>query len=99
MAVAFAQPTDVVKVSFQAEVRLADGAKRYNGWMPTGLSPGTRVSGESGKSCVYDHPLDSTGIGKENIFSFSLFNFLIYEFRRNLILRFSILTSLRKRIG
>ncbi|KAI1903197.1 hypothetical protein AGOR_G00024730 [Albula goreensis] len=33
MAVAFAQPTDVVKVRFQAQVRLADGAKRYNGTM------------------------------------------------------------------
>ncbi|XP_029924748.1 mitochondrial uncoupling protein 2-like [Myripristis murdjan] len=31
MAVAFAQPTDVVKVRFQAQVRLADGGKRYNG--------------------------------------------------------------------
>lgn len=31
MAVAFAQPTDVVKVRFQAQVRVADGAKRYNG--------------------------------------------------------------------
>ncbi|XP_061104443.1 mitochondrial uncoupling protein 2-like isoform X2 [Conger conger] len=33
MAVAFAQPTDVVKVRFQAQVRLADGTKRYNGTM------------------------------------------------------------------
>ncbi|XP_048840333.1 mitochondrial uncoupling protein 2-like [Brienomyrus brachyistius] len=33
MAVAFAQPTDVVKVRFQAQVRVADGAKRYNGTM------------------------------------------------------------------
>ncbi|XP_076025183.1 dicarboxylate carrier UCP2-like [Genypterus blacodes] len=33
MAVAFAQPTDVVKVRFQAQVRLADGGKRYNGTM------------------------------------------------------------------
>lgn len=33
MAVAFAQPTDVVKVRFQAQVRLTDGAKRYNGTM------------------------------------------------------------------
>ncbi|KAB5543305.1 hypothetical protein PHYPO_G00077520 [Pangasianodon hypophthalmus] len=33
MAVAFAQPTDVVKVRFQAQMRLADGAKRYNGTM------------------------------------------------------------------
>lgn len=33
MAVTFAQPTDVVKVRFQAQVRLADGAKRYNGTM------------------------------------------------------------------
>ena len=33
MAVAFAQPTDVVKVRFQAEVRLADGSRRYNGTM------------------------------------------------------------------
>ncbi|KAG7223286.1 hypothetical protein INR49_015642 [Caranx melampygus] len=31
MAVAFAQPTDVVKVRFQAQVRLADGGRRYNG--------------------------------------------------------------------
>ncbi|KAG7516177.1 hypothetical protein JOB18_024928 [Solea senegalensis] len=31
MAVAFAQPTDVVKVRFQAQVRLADGGKRYKG--------------------------------------------------------------------
>ncbi|XP_041864375.1 mitochondrial uncoupling protein 2-like [Melanotaenia boesemani] len=31
MAVAFAQPTDVVKVRFQAQIRLADGEKRYNG--------------------------------------------------------------------
>ncbi|KAI4892654.1 hypothetical protein NFI96_022788, partial [Prochilodus magdalenae] len=31
MAVAFAQPTDVVKVRFQAQVRVADGARRYNG--------------------------------------------------------------------
>lgn len=30
MAVAFAQPTDVVKVRFQAQVRLADGVRRYN---------------------------------------------------------------------
>lgn len=30
MAVAFAQPTDVVKVRFQAQVRL-DGVRRYNG--------------------------------------------------------------------
>ncbi|XP_070773637.1 dicarboxylate carrier UCP2-like isoform X2 [Enoplosus armatus] len=30
MAVAFAQPTDVVKVRFQAQVRLADGGRRYN---------------------------------------------------------------------
>lgn len=33
MAVAFAQPTDVVKVRFQAQIRVADGAKRYNGTM------------------------------------------------------------------
>uniref|UniRef100_A0A8C8MMP8 Mitochondrial uncoupling protein 2 n=1 Tax=Oncorhynchus tshawytscha TaxID=74940 RepID=A0A8C8MMP8_ONCTS len=33
MAVMFAQPTDVVKVRFQAQVRLADGVKRYNGTM------------------------------------------------------------------
>ncbi|KAJ8347787.1 hypothetical protein SKAU_G00263760 [Synaphobranchus kaupii] len=33
MAVAFAQPTDVVKVRFQAQVRLTDGVKRYNGTM------------------------------------------------------------------
>lgn len=33
MAVAFAQPTDVVKVRFQAQVRQADGVKRYNGTM------------------------------------------------------------------
>ncbi|KAG7484385.1 hypothetical protein MATL_G00048900 [Megalops atlanticus] len=33
MAVAFAQPTDVVKVRFQAQVRLADGERRYNGTM------------------------------------------------------------------
>lgn len=33
MAVTFAQPTDVVKVRFQAQMRLADGAKRYNGTM------------------------------------------------------------------
>ncbi|KAJ8280171.1 hypothetical protein GJAV_G00051390 [Gymnothorax javanicus] len=31
MAVTFAQPTDVVKVRFQAQVRLADGVRRYNG--------------------------------------------------------------------
>lgn len=33
MAVAFAQPTDVVKVRFQAQVRLPEsgGVKRYNG--------------------------------------------------------------------
>ncbi|XP_026995366.1 mitochondrial uncoupling protein 2-like [Tachysurus fulvidraco] len=31
MAVLFAQPTDVVKVRFQAQARLSDGAKRYNG--------------------------------------------------------------------
>lgn len=31
MAVAFAQPTDVVKVRFQAQVRMADGVRRYNG--------------------------------------------------------------------
>lgn len=31
MAVAFAQPTDVVKVRFQAQVRLSDGGRRYNG--------------------------------------------------------------------
>ncbi|KAM3868633.1 dicarboxylate carrier UCP2-like [Diretmus argenteus] len=30
MAVAFAQPTDVVKVRFQAQVPLADGGRRYN---------------------------------------------------------------------
>ncbi|KAM8834591.1 dicarboxylate carrier UCP2-like [Synchiropus picturatus] len=30
MAVAFAQPTDVVKVRFQAQVRLADGGRRYS---------------------------------------------------------------------
>ncbi|XP_074466750.1 uncharacterized protein LOC141752608 [Sebastes fasciatus] len=30
MAVALAQPTDVVKVRFQAQVRLADGGRRYN---------------------------------------------------------------------
>ncbi|XP_018547447.2 uncharacterized protein LOC108893680 [Lates calcarifer] len=30
MAVAFAQPTDVVKVRFQAQVRVADGGRRYN---------------------------------------------------------------------
>lgn len=30
MAVAFAQPTDVVKVRFQAQVRLSDGGRRYN---------------------------------------------------------------------
>ncbi|XP_043997451.1 uncharacterized protein LOC122845312 [Gambusia affinis] len=30
MAVAFAQPTDVVKVRFQAQVRMADGERRYN---------------------------------------------------------------------
>lgn len=30
MAVAFAQPTDVVKVRFQAQARLADGGRRYN---------------------------------------------------------------------
>ncbi|KAJ8368382.1 hypothetical protein SKAU_G00084100 [Synaphobranchus kaupii] len=33
MAVVIAQPTDVVKVRFQAQVRLADGMKRYNGTM------------------------------------------------------------------
>ncbi|XP_058645208.1 mitochondrial uncoupling protein 3 isoform X1 [Onychostoma macrolepis] len=33
MAVAFAQPTDVVKVRFQAQVRQSDGLKRYNGTM------------------------------------------------------------------
>ncbi|KAK1800777.1 hypothetical protein P4O66_005964, partial [Electrophorus voltai] len=33
MAVAFAQPTDVVKVRFQAQVRMAEGAKRYNSTM------------------------------------------------------------------
>ncbi|KAJ7995993.1 hypothetical protein DPEC_G00232470 [Dallia pectoralis] len=33
LAVVFAQPTDVVKVRFQAQVRLADGVKRYNGTM------------------------------------------------------------------
>ncbi|XP_012671968.2 mitochondrial uncoupling protein 3 [Clupea harengus] len=33
MAVAFAQPTDVVKVRFQAQGRLTDGGKRYNGTM------------------------------------------------------------------
>lgn len=33
MAVAFAQPTDVVKVRFQAQVRQTDGGKRYNGTM------------------------------------------------------------------
>ncbi|XP_035240107.1 mitochondrial uncoupling protein 2-like [Anguilla anguilla] len=33
MAVAFAQPTDVVKVRFQAQVRPADGMKRYSGTM------------------------------------------------------------------
>lgn len=33
MAVAFAQPTDVVKVRFQAEGRMADGGRRYNGTM------------------------------------------------------------------
>ncbi|XP_034539869.1 mitochondrial uncoupling protein 2-like [Notolabrus celidotus] len=33
MAVAFAQPTDVVKVRFQAQVRLADGGRRYNSTM------------------------------------------------------------------
>lgn len=33
MAVAFAQPTDVVKVRFQAQTRLADGEKRYKGTM------------------------------------------------------------------
>ncbi|XP_076129732.1 dicarboxylate carrier UCP2-like [Alosa pseudoharengus] len=33
MAVAFAQPTDVVKVRFQAQARLTDGGKRYNGTM------------------------------------------------------------------
>ncbi|XP_064206944.1 dicarboxylate carrier SLC25A8-like [Anguilla rostrata] len=33
MAVAIAQPTDVVKVRFQAQVRPADGVKRYNGTM------------------------------------------------------------------
>lgn len=27
---AFAQPTDVVKVRFQAQVRMADGERRYN---------------------------------------------------------------------
>ncbi|XP_061608607.1 dicarboxylate carrier SLC25A8-like isoform X1 [Phyllopteryx taeniolatus] len=31
MAVAFAQPTDVVKVRFQAQARLSDGTRRYNG--------------------------------------------------------------------
>ncbi|XP_028322889.1 mitochondrial uncoupling protein 2-like [Gouania willdenowi] len=30
MAVAIAQPTDVVKVRFQAQVRMADGERRYN---------------------------------------------------------------------
>ncbi|XP_056267568.1 dicarboxylate carrier SLC25A8-like [Pseudoliparis swirei] len=33
MAVAFAQPTDVVKVRFQAQVRLANGGRRYNSTM------------------------------------------------------------------
>lgn len=35
MAVAFAQPTDVVKVRFQAQVRgaEAEGVKRYSGTM------------------------------------------------------------------
>jgi len=32
-AVAVAQPTDVVKVRFQAQVRMADGERRYNGTM------------------------------------------------------------------
>ncbi|XP_057676013.1 dicarboxylate carrier SLC25A8-like isoform X2 [Corythoichthys intestinalis] len=31
MAVTFAQPTDVVKVRFQAQARLPDGGRRYNG--------------------------------------------------------------------
>ncbi|XP_069059927.1 dicarboxylate carrier UCP2-like [Pleurodeles waltl] len=31
MAVTFAQPTDVVKVRFQAHVKLTDGNRRYNG--------------------------------------------------------------------
>lgn len=31
MAVALAQPTDVVKVRFQAQARQADGGRRYNG--------------------------------------------------------------------
>lgn len=33
MAVALAQPTDVVKVRFQAQARQADGIRRYNGTM------------------------------------------------------------------
>ncbi|CAL8362484.1 unnamed protein product [Lota lota] len=33
MAVALAQPTDVVKVRFQAQVRLEDGGRRYNSTM------------------------------------------------------------------
>ncbi|XP_006627856.1 dicarboxylate carrier UCP2-like [Lepisosteus oculatus] len=33
MAVAFAQPTDVVKVRFQAQARLADGIRRYSSTM------------------------------------------------------------------
>jgi len=33
MAVAFAQPTDVVKVRFQAQVRMDDGGRRYKGTM------------------------------------------------------------------
>lgn len=31
LAVACAQPTDVVKVRFQADVRVIDGNRRYNG--------------------------------------------------------------------
>jgi len=31
MAVTFAQPTDVVKVRFQAQVRLTEGERRYTG--------------------------------------------------------------------
>ncbi|XP_040195522.1 mitochondrial uncoupling protein 2-like [Rana temporaria] len=33
LAVTFAQPTDVVKVRFQAHIKVIDGSKRYNGTM------------------------------------------------------------------
>lgn len=65
MAVSFAQPTDVVKVRFQAQMNLNGVARRYNGTMQAYKhifqNEGIRGlwKGVTEKAClkIYRHPL------------------------------------------